>query len=219
MSTHASNRGAASLGTAVLGSVGRSADRRQQTKDLVLDTALRLFNEHGYLGVRVEDIAKESGVSRATFYKHFAEREQVLAELFQRLLGGADAGLPTSVVEPTTTGSVEQQVTDVVEAAVERMLEQEMLAKFVYSLPVRHSALLRPGVRTAPPVFERVAHLIEQGVARGEVRDDVPVALLVRHILGAMENAMRDWAEDRVDDPLSQVRLMLGLGFHGVTNH
>ena len=54
------------------------------------DTALRLFSERGYLGVRVEDIAKESGVSRATFYKHFAEREQVLAEIVgsQRMCPG-----------------------------------------------------------------------------------------------------------------------------------
>ena len=90
MSTHASSRGEASLGAAVMGSA-RSPQRRQQTRDLVLDTALRLFSERGYLGVRVEDIAKESGVSRATFYKHFAEREQVLGELFQRLLGSEDA--------------------------------------------------------------------------------------------------------------------------------
>lgn len=212
MSTHASSRGEASLGAAVLGSA-RSTQRRQQTRDLVLDTALKLFSEHGYLGVRVEDIAKESGVSRATFYKHFAEREQVLAELFQRLLGSEDEG---AVAEPTTTGSVEQQLTGVVETAVQRMLEQEQLAKFVYSLPVRHSALLPQGASATPPVFERVTHLIEQGVAQGEFRDNVPAALLARHILGALETAMRDWAEGRVDDPMPQLRMLLDLGFHGV---
>ena len=201
------------MGAAGLG-LGRSTDRRQETRDLVLDTALRLFNEHGYLGVRVEDIAKQAGVSRATFYKHFAEREQILAELFQRLLGTesgtADGDLPTS-------GSTEQQVVAVVENAARRMLEQEQLARFVYSLPVRHSALLRPGEHTTPPVFARVTRMIEQGVVRGEVRDDLPVDLLARHILGAMETAMRDWAEGRVDDPLTHLRLLLGLGFHGAT--
>lgn len=213
MSTHASSGGGAALGAAGLG-LGRSTDRRQETRDLVLDTALRLFNEHGYLGVRVEDIAKQAGVSRATFYKHFAEREQILAELFQRLLGTesgtADGELPTS-------GSTEQQVVAVVENAARRMLEQEQLARFVYSLPVRHSALLRPAAHTTPPVFAQVTRMIEQGVVRGEVRDDLPVGLLARHILGAMETAMRDWAEGRVDDPLTHLRLLLGLGFHGAT--
>lgn len=202
--------------TAGLGSAGRSAGRRQQTRDLVLDAALRLFTEHGYLGVRVQDIAKHAGVSRATFYKHFAEREQILAELFERLLGAESEAAPPPA-DLNGSGSAEQQIVDVVEDAVGRMLEQEKLARFVYSLPVRHSALLRPGVRTTPPVFAQVTRLLEQAAERGEVRRDVSVALLARHVLEAMETAMRDWAEGHVDDPLGHVRLMLGLAFQGVT--
>jgi AcrR family transcriptional regulator len=199
--------------TAGLGSVAGSTERRQQTRDLVLDTALRLFNEHGYLGVRVEDIAQQAGVSRATFYKHFAEREQVLAELFQRLLG-AEA-TTTASLDPPDSATVEQQVVTAVEDAVRRMLAQEDLARFVYSLPVRHSALLRPEVRTTPPVFTQVTDLLEQGVHRGEIRDDIAIDLLARHVLAALETAMRDWAEGRIDDPVEHVRMMLTLSFHG----
>jgi AcrR family transcriptional regulator len=204
--------------TAGLGSVARSTERRQQTRDLVLDTALRLFNEHGYLGVRVEDIAQEAGVSRATFYKHFAEREQVLAELFERLLGPGSEATPTASPEAPGSATIEEQVVIAVEDAVHRMLAQEDLARFVYSLPVRHSALLRPEVRTTPPVFVEVTHLLDQGVDRGEVRDDIPVDLLARHVLAALETAMRDWAEGRVADPMTHLRIMLTLSFHGVTS-
>lgn len=203
--------------TAGLGSVARSTERRQQTRDLVLDTALRLFNEHGYLGVRVEDIAQQAGVSRATFYKHFAEREQVLAELFERLLGPGNETAPPSPEAPGS-GTIEELVVTAVEDAVQRMLAQADLARFVYSLPVRHSALLRPEVRTTPPVFVEVTHLLEQGVHRGEVRDDIPVDLLARHVLAALETAMRDWAEARVEDPMAHLRIMLALSFHGVTS-
>lgn len=201
--------------TAGLGSVARSTGRRRQTRDLVLDTALRLFNEHGYLGVRVEDIAQQAGVSRATFYKHFAEREQILAELFERLLG-VESGFADSLDVPDS-GTCEQQVAVAVEGAVRRMLEQEDLARFVYSLPVRHSALLRPEVRTIPPVFSQVTQLLESGVERGEVRDDLPIDLVARHILAALETAMRDWAEGRIGDPVEHLRMMLTMSFHGVT--
>ena len=204
--------------TAGLGSVARSTERRQQTRDLVLDTALRLFNEHGYLGVRVEDIAQQAGVSRATFYKHFAEREQVLAELFERLLGPGSEATPPASPEAPDSATIEELVVTAVEDAVQRMLAQEDLARFVYSLPVRHSALLRPEVRTTPPVFVEVTHLLEQGVHRGEVRDDIPVDLLARHVLAALETAMRDWAEARVEDPMAHLRIMRALSFHGVTS-
>ena len=201
--------------TAGLGSAAGATDRRARTKDLVLDTALQLFDEHGYLGVRVEDIARGAGVSRATFYKHFSEREQILAELFERLLGPELDSAPHTV--SSGSGSAEQQIIDLVEAAVRRMLEQEQLAKFVYSLPVRHSALLRPGARTTLPVFEQVTEVLERAVERGTVRDDLPVALLARHVLAALETGMRDWAEDRVEDPLGRVRLMLELAFQGLS--
>lgn len=203
--------------TAGLGSAGGSTGRRQQTRDLVLDAALRLFSEHGYLGVRVADIAEQAGVSRATFYKHFAEREQILAELFERLLGTESEATPPHPAGLTGSESAEEQVVVVVEDAVRRMLEQEQLARFVYSLPVRHSALLRPGARTTPPVFAQVTRLLEAAAEHGQVRRDVSVVLLARHVLEAMETAMRDWAEDRVDDPAGHVRLMLGLAFQGVT--
>jgi len=66
-------------------------------------------------------------------------------------------------------------------------------------------------------VFAQVTRLLEAAAEHGEVRRDVPVALLARHVLEAMETAMRDWAEDRVDDPVVHVRLMLGLAFQGLT--
>ncbi|HYO85735.1 MAG TPA: TetR/AcrR family transcriptional regulator [Dermatophilaceae bacterium] len=201
--------------TAGLGSAVRSTDRRGQTRDQVLDAALQLFNEHGYLGVRVEDIAKQAGVSRATFYKHFSEREQILSDLFERLLGAGGESAPYE--ETTSAGSVHQQVALVVEGAVRRMLEQEQLAKFVYGLPIRQSALLPPGEPNTPPAFTQVTRLLERAAKRGEVRVDLPVALLARHVLAALETGMRDWAEDRVDDPLDRVRLMLDLAFQGIT--
>lgn len=191
-----------------LGPATRSTGR-QVTRDRMLDTALELFSEHGYLGVRVEDIAKRSGVSRATFYKHFSEREQILAELFERLLGTASEQEPGA-------GPVEQQVVAAIEGAVARMLEQEQLARFVYSLPVHHSALLRPGVRATPYVFEQVTRLLEQGAGTGEIRTDVPAPLLARHVLAALETAMRDWAEGEVDKPLGRVRLLLALSLDGI---
>ena len=71
---------------------------------------------------------------------------------------------------------------------------------------------------TTPLVFRQVTRFLEQAAERSKVRRDVPVALLARHVLEAMETAMRDWAEDRVDDPAGHVRLTLGLAFQGVTN-
>jgi AcrR family transcriptional regulator len=51
-------------------------------RDRILDTAFRLFYARGIRGVGVDLIIAESGVAKATFYKHFpAKDELVLAYL------------------------------------------------------------------------------------------------------------------------------------------
>lgn len=57
------------------------APRRQH----LIDTAFQLFNEHGYHATGIDRILAESGVSKATLYKHFKSKEElILAVLRQR---------------------------------------------------------------------------------------------------------------------------------------
>lgn len=54
-------------------------------KQHLIDTAFRLFNEHGYHATGIDWILSESGVSKATLYKHFPSKEAlILAVLNQR---------------------------------------------------------------------------------------------------------------------------------------
>jgi AcrR family transcriptional regulator len=185
-------------------------DQRNQARDHLLDTALRLFVERGYVGVRVEDIATAAGISRATFYKHFSEREEILAELFGRLLGRDPVNPP-----PGGANEALPRVRALLTAAAARMQENDQLARFVYTLPIRHDSLIGPGVR--PPVLEMVERLIEDGAAAGAVRADVAPALITAHIARTFESAMRDWAEGRASNAASHVGLLLDLAFDGAT--
>lgn len=185
------------------------SDLRGRARDLLLDTALRLFAERGYVGVRVEDIARAAGISRATFYKHFAEREEILAELFARLLGREPVTPP-----PGAASDALPRVRDLLISAATRMVANEQLARFVYTLPIRHAALLGEGSR--PPVLDVVERMIEEGVAAGAVRTDASPALITAHIARTFEAAMRDWAEGRVRDMAPHLAVLLDLAFHGV---
>lgn len=187
----------------------RHEKQREQTRDQVVATALRLFTDRGYVTVRVEDIAAEAGVSRATFYKYFSEREEILAELFARLLGRDAAPAP-----PGDPADVVGRVTRLLVESARRMASQEQLARFVYSLPIRHAALQGAGSR--PPVAETVEHLLTEAVAAGAIRADLPVALLAGQVMRGFEAAMRDWAEGRANDAAEHVRLFVELAFSGI---
>ncbi len=43
------------------------------------------FLEHGYAGARIDKIVAAAGVSKATVYRHFADKEALFTALIQRM--------------------------------------------------------------------------------------------------------------------------------------
>lgn len=194
------------------GSAGWSRAKRPSTRDAtraaILDAALGLFAERGYVGVRVEDIARASGVSRATFYKHFSEREEILADLFGRLVDTEDDIEPVGRLP-------EDRVLSVLHQVAEKMLAQETLARFVYSLPVRHDAIL-PGGAAAPAAMQCIAAELQAAYESGAVRTDIPLEAYVEIVGRVFESAMRDWAEGRADDAHVRLEQFVAITFNGI---
>ena len=61
--------------------------------------ALELFGERGYDRTTVEDIASRAGVTKRTFFRHFADKREVLfggGEEFKQLFLDSLAGAPAS---------------------------------------------------------------------------------------------------------------------------
>lgn len=58
----------------------RGHKKKARTRQLLLDTALRLLAERGE-GFSVVDLAERAGVSHGTFYNYFTDREHLIREL------------------------------------------------------------------------------------------------------------------------------------------
>src|SRR5687768_9913914 len=52
-----------------------------RTRDVMLRQAARLFAERGFRGTSVEDLGSACGVSGPAVYKHFANKDEILARL------------------------------------------------------------------------------------------------------------------------------------------
>jgi len=65
------------------GKVAYTERFRRQRRDL-LRAAVRLAGRNGYEGTRVADIVAEAGLSKSTFYEHFASKEECFVELHRR---------------------------------------------------------------------------------------------------------------------------------------
>lgn len=56
----------------------------QETREKILDTADKLFYQHGIKSVGVDTIIAESGVAKMSLYKHFSSKENLILEYLNR---------------------------------------------------------------------------------------------------------------------------------------
>lgn len=54
---------------------------KKNTRQLILDTAKKLFNERGYNGVSLQDIANELDISKGNLTYHFRKKEEIMESL------------------------------------------------------------------------------------------------------------------------------------------
>ena len=55
------------------------------TKERILETALELFAQSGYLGTSMSDIAKQLGITKAALYKHYTSKQEILDRIVERM--------------------------------------------------------------------------------------------------------------------------------------
>src|SRR5690349_19924979 len=60
--------------------VGLRECKKARTRQLIADTAARLFAERGYERVAVSDVAREAEVAEQTLYNYFPTKEQLVTD-------------------------------------------------------------------------------------------------------------------------------------------
>ncbi len=161
-------------------------DRAARTRRRILDAAGECFVAQGYAKTTVEEIAAASGVSKGLFYHYFRGKEEVLVELVEATVAEWDA--VTSVAGDAAYGKRGDAL-----AALSAMhlaaLDYARANPVLQSLLQMESWLLiharvGPAMRASMERFRaEVRALVERGVKRGELRDDIDPASLTETIL------------------------------------
>jgi len=55
----------------------------ERTRQRILDAALKLFSQRGFLGAATREIAREAGVAEVTLFRHFGSKEKLFEEVIR----------------------------------------------------------------------------------------------------------------------------------------
>lgn len=74
----------------------------QRNRRLLLDTALRLFNENGVANVTMSAVAEEAKVGKGTLYRHFADKSALIFTLLDEDMHDLQARVFTYLARPVS---------------------------------------------------------------------------------------------------------------------
>lgn len=183
-----------------------------ETRRRILAAARQHFNNPGYHGARVADIARDSGVTRATVYNHFADKEELLSQLVTEFLSGY-ATVGESLDAAATHG-------DSLFTVLLRMVEDALMWRVT-------NADLRPAIEIARQILpaefarankaadevlsSRLTMVHREGRKLGIVRDDIDVDFAAAALYAMIESTLSATDVGAGADEIKKAALQLTL--------
>ncbi|MCD9143829.1 TetR/AcrR family transcriptional regulator [Streptomyces albireticuli] len=164
------------------------AKRDTYTPESLLAVAVQVFNERGYDGTSMEHLSRAAGISKSSIYHHVKGKEELLRLAISRALDELFAVLD----EPR---AVEGRSVDRLEHVTRRTVEVLMAELPYVTLLLRvrgNTDTERWAMERRREFDHRVAELLKQAAADGDLREDVDVRLATRLLFG-MINSVVEW--------------------------
>ena len=154
--------------------------RSEKTKNAILTAAYELLLENGFGAVTIEKIAERAGVSKATIYKWWPNKAAVVMDAF---FDAAVVRLPI----PDTGSTINDMIIQVNNLAKflisqEGKVINEIIAEGQYDQKLAETYRT---IYFKPRRFDS-RHILERGISRGELRENLDIELIIDLIFGPL---------------------------------
>jgi TetR/AcrR family transcriptional regulator, fatty acid metabolism regulator protein len=165
----------------------RDPDKPQQ----IIDAAVRVFARTGFFNSRVSDIAREAGIASGTIYLYFKTKDEILVTLFREKMAGFVSTLRKEIAgEPDAPAKLRR----LVRLHFETLQARPELAEVV-QLELRQGQKFFCGAcaQEISAYFDLIGSVLEEGVAAGVFRPELPVKIATKMLFGAMDQLTTSW--------------------------
>jgi AcrR family transcriptional regulator len=154
----------------------------------VLDRSVALFNERGFDGTSMEDLARHLGITKSAIYHHVPGKDALLGLALDHALSGLEeAASDVRAHDVPAVTRLELLVRRSVAVLEERLPYVTLLLRVRGNSEVERQALAR-----RRRIDRVVTELVREAVAAGDLRPDVDPAVIARLLFG-MVNSLTEW--------------------------
>lgn len=161
----------------------------------LIEVARDLFAEKGFERTSVQDVVSAAGVTKGAMYHYFAAKDDLLAEIYARVLRMQMSRLESFV---EAAGPVADRVrgaaADVVVTTIENLSSTTVFFGSLHLLAPDQEQEVRTQRRRYHDMFRE---LIQAGQQDGVFRDDIGADLVVDYFFGAVHHLPMWWRPER----------------------
>lgn len=161
--------------------------KRQFVRDAIFDSAIEIFEAKGFDETTVEEIAQAAGVSRASFFRYFSSKDDLLA---QNVIKYGDA--LTAAIKASPPSSTPLEIMRKTVLAVAKETANSPHARQVIDISLRSAAARQAHMSRMVEVESKVATAFAERVGSLS-KDEIEPRLLAIMTLSAMNVAVMSW--------------------------
>jgi AcrR family transcriptional regulator len=175
------------------------AERKAERRQALLDAALELFGTKGYAATPIEELCRASFVSTRYFYEEFANREDLLASLYEQLLERAWQAVLAAEVQDGPN-HLRREIHARVGAFIHALLDDPRAARVICLEAVGVSPAFEARRRAARLFYADALATFFTDYFAGDRPRDRDFELVGLGMVGAINEIIVDWME-RDDQP------------------
>ncbi|MCI9378802.1 MAG: TetR/AcrR family transcriptional regulator [Eubacterium sp.] len=156
----------------------------EETVQLILDVAFRLFMEKGYEHTSIQDIINQlGGLSKGAIYHHFKSKEDILVAVTERMT--AESNRMLAAIRDRTDLSGKEKLKTIFWESISRPVQNDIftVAPDFHNNPKLLFSLLHDTIEEVAPNY--ILPIIEQGISDGSIKTDYPKQLAELILLAA----------------------------------
>ncbi|PYN97536.1 MAG: TetR family transcriptional regulator [Candidatus Rokuibacteriota bacterium] len=186
----------------------------------IIDAAIRVFARTGYYNSRVSDIAREAGIASGTIYLYFPTKDEILVTLFREKMAQWVALVRREIA---TERGAEAKIRKLV-ALHFAVLEGDPDLAEVVQVELRQGQKFFRGASAheVSAYFDLIGSVLQEGIAAGQIRSDLPVKIATKMLFGAMDQMAASWVLGKRGYRLTETAeavasiFLRGVSAHGV---
>lgn len=180
----------------------RSERKKEETRNKIIDTAMRLVHQQGFDLTTMEQIAVEADIAKRTLYNHFSVKEAIVDEFVRRSLKEQEPELMRLVNELPDTRI---RLISVLEQAVKWVQSHQEIAHIYIGYKLQ-STIHQQIPNTGSGMNKVLAEIVRMGQEQCALRRDISTDILAAHadlirlsiIVGCLSNPEKFPVEEAI---------------------